>query len=114
MKNMIIPFNQKHFGLCFRKKSLQNYERFGSQPHYPAPVKFALAHCIMPLKTYFNEKFHFGDFDFLAFLSGYAYLRLLGALPILSKISKQNNFWASLTILHMCPNVLFDQIFFSN
>ena len=46
MKNMIIPFNQKHFGLCFRKKSLQNYERFGSQPHYPAPVKFALAHCI--------------------------------------------------------------------
>ena len=50
MKNMIIPFNQKHFGLCFRKKSLQNYERFGSQPHYPAPVKFALAHC--KLKQY--------------------------------------------------------------
>ena len=51
MKNMIIPFNQKHFGLCFRKKSLQNYERFGSQPHYPAPVKFALAHC-----TFFKKQ----------------------------------------------------------
>ena len=65
---------------------------------------FFLFISIMPLKTYFNEKFHFGDFDFLALL----------ALPILGKISKQNNFWASLTILHMCPNVLFDQMIFSN
>ena len=65
---------------------------------------------IMPLKTYFNEKFHFGDFDFLAFLSGQAYLRPLGALPILGQISNENYFWASLTILHMCPNELFDQM----
>ena len=79
----------------------------------PEATFFKLEHSnlfitIMPLKTYFNEKFYFGDFDFLA------YLRLLGALPILGQISNKNIFWASLTILHMCPNELFDQIIFIN
>ena len=31
---------------------------------------FFLFISIMPLKTYFNEKFNFGDFDFSALLSG--------------------------------------------
>ena len=47
MKTMITSFNQKHFGLCFMKKLFQNYERFGSQPIYPGPVKLALPGCII-------------------------------------------------------------------
>ena len=42
---MVIPLDQQPFGLHSKKKLLQNYEWFGSQPHYPGPVKFALALC---------------------------------------------------------------------
>ena len=43
---MVIPLDQQPIGLHSKKKLLQNYEWFGSQPHYPGPVKFALALCI--------------------------------------------------------------------
>ena len=43
---MVIPLDQQPFGLHSKKRLLQNYEWFGSQPHYPGPVKFALALCM--------------------------------------------------------------------
>ena len=67
--------------LKFGCSSLKNVAsgRFGNSYYgkiLPEATFFKLEHSnlnifisIMPLKTYFNEKFHFGDFDFLAFLS---------------------------------------------
>ena len=65
---MVIPLDQQPFGLHSKKRLLQNYEWFGSQPHYPGPVKFALALCIAYDKVYKNHLKLLISIDFKRYL----------------------------------------------